>query len=201
MPPRTKINPWTPKDLADPYKIRERQIPIYDHRALIFIEAGGKLDPYANPYPTDEQFAKEDERMKAVAGWSEGRQANYDRAYYSKGLFDFFGGKSNQQLADEYLAGVKGEQQKKKHAYRTAPEAEYYRLHAIAELKKKDGWELDVSKVKSEYSDISAFESKLKKIVDSENLLRPNSTRPVYPQPKYLSQQWAYLKWKGAVPV
>jgi hypothetical protein len=120
IPPRTHISPF----IAKPHPaLKDREIPLYTSSALLSqIVPGGKLDPYANPYPTPEQFAKENARLLALPGHKQTKETITP----------------SKEDAAEMAAYFKEREDKHNYhyreMYRSAPAAEYYRVLAYAKL-------------------------------------------------------------------
>lgn len=124
LPPRTRIDPF----IAPLHPVlKDREIPIYASGAMLSqIVPGGKLDPYANPIPTQEEFAKEDARLAAIYQgtlsaklWPE---VKGEREWEAKKL-------------EAYLKGKEAESQYQyRQVYRQDPLAEYYRVKAYQKL-------------------------------------------------------------------
>ena len=131
IPPRTHVNPF----IAKPHPLlADREVPVYQSGAFLSqIVPGGKLDPYANPLPSEEQFAKERARL-VREGKITPEQISYMQEEIAFNKVDHENAVANRTF-------------ELRHVYRAAPMAEYYRIKAYQKLHPE--LELDEEKFKS----------------------------------------------------
>lgn len=171
LPPRSKHEPFL-KDKPD--WLKDRQIPVYDPDLYQFVEPGGKLDPYANPYPTAAEFASEHQRLR---DWYSKNSPWYKRA--------LGWGQTEDELNAEAKVDAMYEKERlhaarHKH-WRYHRTAHYYRILAYAHLHDAEGVKLKHDMMKEDFDKFTNTERLLlRKLKRYDYLPIPLMSTPVY---------------------